>query len=46
MEAISILAILIQRFHLELVPNQSKEVDPRFSVRPKYGVKVRIQKKQ
>ena len=45
MEATTILASLIQRFHLELLPNQSKEIDPRFSLRPKYGVKVRIQPK-
>ncbi|MDJ0597709.1 MAG: cytochrome P450 [Crocosphaera sp.] len=45
MESIIILATVMQRFHIELVPNQSMEIDPRFSLRPKYGVKVRVRKR-
>jgi cytochrome P450 len=45
MESTTILAAIAQRFHIELVPNQSIEVDPRFTLRPKYGVKVKIRKR-
>jgi cytochrome P450 len=45
MESTTILAAIAQRFHLELVPNQLIEVDPRFTLRPKYGVKVKLHKR-
>ncbi len=45
MESIAILAAIMQRFHVELVPNQSLEIDPRFSLRPKYGIRVRVSKR-
>lgn len=45
MEAKTILAAMIQKFRISLVPNQPIEIDPRFTLRPKYGIKVRIQKK-
>ena len=45
MEAITILATPIQRFEIKLIPDLSMEIDPRFSLRPKYGVKVTIQHK-
>jgi cytochrome P450 len=46
MEATAILAAIIQRFHIELVPNQPIEIDPRFTLRPKYGIKVTVRKRQ
>ncbi|NEQ86266.1 MAG: cytochrome P450 [Moorea sp. SIO2I5] len=45
MESTLILAAIIQTFHIELVPNQSIEIDPRFSLHPKYGIKVRVRKR-
>jgi cytochrome P450 len=45
MESTTILAAIAQRFHIELVPNQLIEVDPRFTLRPKYGVKVKVHKR-
>ncbi|MDJ0516573.1 MAG: cytochrome P450 [Trichodesmium sp. MO_231.B1] len=45
MESTIILAAIMQKFHIQLVPNQSIEIDPRFSLRPKYGIKVRVRKR-
>lgn len=45
MESTTILATIAQRFQIELVPNHSIEVDPRFTLRPKHGVKVTIRKR-
>jgi cytochrome P450 len=45
MEAITILAAIVQRFQIELVPNQLIKIDPRFTLRPKHGVKVIICKR-
>jgi cytochrome P450 len=45
MESMMILAAIAQRFHVKLVPNQVMEIDPRFTLRPKYGVKVTVQKR-
>ncbi|BAZ16029.1 cytochrome P450 [Calothrix sp. NIES-4071] len=42
MEATIILASIVQRFRLELVPQQQIEIDPTFTLRPKYGVKVKL----
>ncbi len=45
MESTIILAAIAQRFHIELVPDQPIEVDPRFTLRPKYGIKVIARKR-
>jgi cytochrome P450 len=45
MEATAILVGIAQRFQIELVPHQSMEIDPRFTLSPKYGVKVIVRKK-
>ncbi len=45
MEAVMILATISQQFRIELVPNQPIEIDPRFTLRPKYGIKVAIWKR-
>ena len=42
MELVTILAAIVQRFRVEVIHPQSFEVDPRFTLRPKYGVKVRL----
>ena len=45
MESTTILATIMQRFQIELVQDQPIEIDPRFSLRPKYGIKVRVRKR-
>ncbi len=45
MESTMILAAIVQRFHLELVPNQPIEIEPRFTLRPKYGIKVTVRQR-
>jgi cytochrome P450 len=45
MESTMILAAIAQRFNIELVPNQPIEIDPRFTLRPKYGIQVTVQKR-
>jgi len=40
MEAILILAIAMQRFHFELVPDQKLELAPSVTLRPKEGVRA------
>jgi cytochrome P450 len=45
MEATMILAAIAQEFRIELVPNQPIEIDPRFTLRPKYGIKVTVWKR-
>ncbi|MBE9167241.1 cytochrome P450 [Pleurocapsales cyanobacterium LEGE 06147] len=45
MESTLILAAIAQRFSIELVPHQSIEIEPRFTLRPKYGIKVTVQKR-
>lgn len=45
MESTTILSAIAQRFHIELVPDQLIEVDPRFTLRPKYGIKVTVRKR-
>ncbi|MEO0456874.1 MAG: cytochrome P450 [Cyanobacteria bacterium P01_A01_bin.114] len=42
MELVMILAGITQRFHVDLVPDQVIEVDPRFTLRPRGGVKVNV----
>lgn len=45
MEATIIIALISQRFKLELLPNQSIEIDPTFTLRPKNGIKVKVWKR-
>ncbi|MCU0544500.1 MAG: cytochrome P450 [Oscillatoriaceae cyanobacterium Prado104] len=44
-ESITILAAIVQRFHIELLRNQTIEIDPRFTLRPKYGIQVTARKR-
>ncbi len=45
MEAMMILSAIAQRFQVTLVPNQTIEVEPRFTLRPKYGIQVTIEER-
>ena len=45
MEATLILATIVQKFQIELVPNQIIEIDPQFTLRPKYGIKVTVRQR-
>ncbi|MEM6402634.1 MAG: cytochrome P450 [Cyanobacteria bacterium P01_D01_bin.116] len=45
MEATIIIALISQRFRLELLPNQNIEIDPTFTLRPKNGIKVKVWKR-
>ena len=45
MEAMMILSAIAQRFQIDLLPNQTIEVDSRFTLRPKYGIKVTIKER-
>ncbi len=45
MEAMMILSAIAQRFQVTLVPDQTIEVEPRFTLRPKYGIKVTIKER-
>ena len=45
MEAITILSAIAQRFQVELVSKSPVEIDPRFTLRPKYGVEVTLRKR-
>lgn len=42
MELITILGSIVQCFQVELLQPQSFEVDPRFILLPRHGVKVRL----
>ncbi|MGC1306243.1 MAG: cytochrome P450 [Phormidesmis sp.] len=42
MESLMILSAIAQQFHVTLEPNQPIEIDPRFTLRPKYGIKVTV----
>ena len=46
MEAVTILSAIAQRFHVELVSQQPVEIDPRFTLRPKDGIKVILKKRR
>lgn len=37
-----VVATIIQKFRVELVPDHPVVPDPTFTLRPKYGVKVRL----
>lgn len=43
MEVMTILSAIAQRFQINLISKQPIEIDPRFTLRPKGGVKVRIE---
>jgi cytochrome P450 len=45
MQAALIMATMLQRFRLELIPNQPIELDTTFALRPKYGIKVKLWKR-
>lgn len=46
MEAILMLAVIVQRFHLELLPEQTLELKPSVTLRPKgEGLSVRVHKR-
>ena len=38
MESVLVLATLAQRWRLRLVPGQKLEVQPKITLRPKYGI--------
>jgi cytochrome P450 len=46
MEAVLVLATVAQKFHLALAEGQVVEPWPVFTLRPKYGLKVRIEKRE
>jgi len=41
-EGVLVVATIIQRFRVELLPNQAIVPDPTFTLRPKFGVKVAL----
>ena len=42
MEAVLILAGLLQRFQFRLAPGQSVEPEPLITLRPRYGMRMRV----
>lgn len=46
MEGILLMAMIFQEFDLELDPNQIIEPEPLITLRPKYGVKMKVQRRQ
>lgn len=44
MEMILLLPMLVQNFDFELVPDHPVELDPKVTLRPKYGIKVKVRK--
>ena len=42
LEGSLVLATIIQKFRVEFVPGHPVVPDPTFTLRPKYGVKVRL----
>ena len=42
MEAILLLAIIVQRYHLELLPGQRLELQPSVTLRAKKGIRMRV----
>jgi cytochrome P450 len=40
MEATLVLATIAQRWHLRLIPGQKLEVQPKITMRPKYGIRM------
>ncbi len=46
MEAVLILAMIAQEFQLDLVPDQTIELQPSITLRPKHGIQVVLKKPQ
>lgn len=46
MEAKIILAMIVQRYHLSLVPGHPVEPDPVMTLRPRHGVKVTVSRQE
>lgn len=44
MEAVLILATIAQKYHLELIPHQTIELQPSITLRPKHGIQVVLNK--
>ena len=44
MEAVIALSMLVQRYRLEMVPGHPVEPDPMVTLRPRYGMKMRLKK--
>jgi cytochrome P450 len=44
-EAILLLAIIAQRFHLELVPDQKVVPQPTITLRPRNGIQIRLHRR-
>ncbi len=42
MEAILALATIAQRWRVELVPGQKIELQPKITLRPKHGIRVKV----
>jgi hypothetical protein len=40
MEGVLILATMAQKWRLRLVPNQKIELQPKITLRPKYGIRM------
>jgi len=45
MEGVLVLATLLEKWRLRLVPNQRVEPQPLITLRPKYGMKMRIERR-
>lgn len=45
MEAVLLLATIIQNYHLELAPGQDITPWPAFTLRPKHGIKMKLYKR-
>ncbi len=45
MEAVLILATIAQRYQLKLIPDQKIEVEVAITLRPKYGIKMQLEKR-
>lgn len=45
MESVMILSAIAQRFQIKLVSKPPIEIDPRFTLRPRGGIKVRLKKR-
>jgi cytochrome P450 len=45
MEGVLVLATVLQRFRVELVEGQVVEPDPTFTLRPRWGLKVRLRRR-
>lgn len=46
MEMQFVLAMMIKRYKIEIVPNQKIEMNPLITLRPRYGIKVRVKKRK